>query len=183
MRKPLVKLSKLLSLVLRHDPSAIGVTLDESGWIDIGHLLTALQRKEASFSREVLDEIVATNDKKRFILSEDGGRIRAAQGHSIGIQLGLDPKSPPSELYHGTAERNLPSIREKGLVRGQRDHVHLSPDIQTAESVGRRHGKEVVLVIRATLLAESGHAFYLSENGVWLTHEVPVAFIQFPVGL
>ncbi len=180
MRRELVRQSKFLSLILRHDPSVIGVELDEAGWIDVDVLLDAIQSKRPRFTRVVLDEVVATNDKKRFVFSEDGNRIRAAQGHSIGINLGLEPTTPPKVLFHGTADRNLSSIREKGLVRGERDHVHLSVDETTATKVGSRHGRPAVLVIRTGPMAEKGHEFYLSQNGVWLTEAVPPEFIDFP---
>lgn len=180
MRPELVKKSKFLSLILRHDPAVVGVEMDESGWVEVEELLAALQRKDAGFSRECLDEIVATNDKKRFAFSEDGSRIRASQGHSLGIDLGLEPVIPPVELFHGTAERYLASIRENGLRRGSRDSVHLSPDAETARKVGQRHGRPAVLVIRAVAMAEAGYRFYLSDNGVWLTEVVPAAFIRFP---
>ncbi len=176
----LKKKGKFLSLVLRHDPSVIGVELDESGWIDVDVLLAAIQKKQPDFSRECLHEIVATNDKKRFAFSDDGSRIRASQGHSIGISLDLAPSIPPDELFHGTAERNLPSIRQKGLIRGNRDYVHLSPDVGTARNVGSRHGRPVVLVIQSTRMADAGYTFYLTDNGVWLTDAVPTSFICFP---
>ena len=181
MRKELVRRSKFLSLVLRHDPSAIGIRLDEAGWFDVDVLLNALRLRQPNFTREVLDVLVATNEKKRFAFSEDGKRIRASQGHSIGVDLGLQPVAPPEELYHGTAGRNLESIRASGLTRGTRDHVHLSPDTETAIRVGMRHGKPVVLVIHAAEMAASRHALFLSENGVWLTEAVPPEFIDYPI--
>ncbi|NET37522.1 MAG: RNA 2'-phosphotransferase [Cyanothece sp. SIO1E1] len=180
MRPKLIKKSKFLSLILRHDPSVVGVKLDESGWIDVDVLLAAIQKQQGNFSRACLDEIVATNDKKRFVFSDDGSRIRASQGHSIRINLGLPPSIPPDELFHGTAARNLPSIRDQGLIRGRRDHVHLSSDTDTARKVGMRHGRPVVLVIQAQQMSAAGHTFYLSDNGVWLTEAVPIEFICFP---
>lgn len=180
MRPELVKKSKFLSLILRHDPAAVGVELDEAGWIEVETLLAALQRKDASFSRACLEEIVATNDKRRFALSDDGSKIRASQGHSLGIDLGLAPTAPPPELFHGTAGQHLASIRENGLRRGTRDQVHLSADAATAKTVGGRHGRPVVLVVHAAAMAEAGYPFYLSDNGVWLTKIVPAAFIRFP---
>ena len=180
MRPELVKKSRLLSRVLRHDPGAIGVELDASGWIDVGVLLAALQEKRRDFSHDCLLEIVATNDKRRFVLSEDGARIRAAQGHTLGIDLELAPSSPPAALFHGTALRKLPAIREQGLRRGKRDHVHLSLDTDTARTVGARYGEPVVLTVDATGMEDSGYVFYLSENDVWLTDSVPLEFIEFP---
>ncbi len=178
MRRELIPHSKFLSLVLRHDPSVAGVELDEAGWIDVATLLAAVQRKRPQITRECLLEIVETNDKQRFALSPDGSRIRASQGHSIGVELGLAPAEPPERLFHGTAERNLPSIRKQGLVRGRRDHVHLSPDRQTARKVGARHGKPAVLVVLAAGMAAAGHEFFLSANGVWLTLHVPPSFLE-----
>ncbi|MCP4247939.1 MAG: RNA 2'-phosphotransferase [bacterium] len=180
MRPELVKMSKFLSLVLRHDPSVIGVELDESGWIDVEELLPAIQRKQPDFSRECLQEVVATNDKRRFVFSSDRSRIRASQGHSLGVDLNLTPSIPPNELFHGTVDRNLSSIQERGLNRGKRDYVHLSPDPETARKVGIRHGRPVVLVIQAARMAASGYTVYRAENGVWLTDAVPASFICFP---
>ena len=176
----LTKQSKFLSLILRHNPEVVGVTLDSRGWVDFDVLLKAIQRTRPSFSIEILNKIVETNDKKRFAFSEDGKRIRASQGHSIGIDLNLEPSAPPEILFHGTADRNLNSIREQGLLSGARDHVHLSAEEITAHKVGMRHGKPVVLRILAGAMAENGKTFYFSENGVWLTDFVPVDFIEFP---
>ena len=176
----LIKQSKFLSLILRHDPGAVGVTLDSQGWIEVDVLISAIRRKRPQFSRELLNKIVETNNKKRFAFSEDGKRIRASHGHSIGIDLNLEPASPPDILFHGTAIRNLDSIREQGLHSGARDHVHLSQDEITAHKVGSRHGKPVILRIRAGNMAKAGETFYLSENGVWLTDSVAVEYIDFP---
>lgn len=132
-------------------------------------------------TREQLDRLVAENDKQRFSFSEDGCRIRANQGHSVEIDLALSPQRPPDVLYHGTATRFLESIRATGLKPGSRQHVHLSRDMQTAIKVGQRHGKPVVLTIRAAALAESGQVFFCSDNGVWLTAPIAVEFIMFPV--
>ena len=180
MRRELTKDSKFLSLVLRHDPSVIGVELDEAGWIEVSKLLGALQLHRPQITRERLTEIVETNDKKRFAFSKDRERIRASQGHSIGVDIGLPPSLPPSVLYHGTAERNMASIRANGLLRGQRNHVHLSSDIETATMVGSRYGKPIVLQIEAKRMAQAGFNFYISENGVWLTAQVPPSFILMP---
>lgn len=177
MRRELIKDSTFLSLVLRHDPSAIGVELDEAGWIEVSILLDALQRKRPQMTMERLIEIVETNDKKRFAFSEDRARIRASQGHSISVELGLSPTVPPSQLYHGTPESNLKSILSRGLLKGQRRHVHLSTDEATAMKVGARRGRPVVLTIEAEGMWRSGFTFYISENGVWLTEYVPPAFI------
>ncbi len=124
--------------------------------------------------------MVAESHKKRFALSEDGRRIRANQGHSVQVDLGLPPSAPPEVLYHGTASRSVAAIRAEGLHSGSRQHVHLSPDIPTAIKVGKRHGKPLVLIVRAREMAAAGHTFFLSANGVWLTERVPVEFISFP---
>lgn len=180
MHRDLVKDSKFLSLVLRHDPAAIGISLGDAGWVSVATLLDALQNHRPQITRERLIEIVETNDKKRFAFSEDRSSIRASQGHSVEVDLDLSPSTPPSILFHGTAERNLTSIRENGLLRGQRNHVHLSMDDDTATKVGSRHGTPVVLRIQSGKMAESGFLFYVSENGVWLTAHVPSIYIEFP---
>lgn len=175
----LVNASKFLSLVLRHKPETIGITLDAEGWADIVELL----RKSSShtpglrLNRALLEEVVATSDKKRFTISEDGQRIRANQGHSVSVDLGLKPVEPPAELFHGTATRFEASIRAEGLIKQSRQHVHLSPDYETAVKVGQRHGKPVVLRINAKAMHEAGHEFFISENGVWLTDGVPPEYI------
>jgi putative RNA 2'-phosphotransferase len=125
---------------------------------------------------------VAQNDKQRFAISDDGRAIRARQGHSIDVDLQLVPLAPPPLLYHGTAERFIISIREQGLVRRSRQHVHLSPDVPTAIKVGQRHGKPVVLTVKSAAMHGDGYHFYRAENGVWLVDSVPVAFLVFPTG-
>ena len=136
MNKQLVEISKFLSFVLRHNPQSIGVMLDAEGWVPVGELVAAAARHGQSISREQLDEVVATNDKKRFSFSPDGRLIRANQGHSVEVDLGLVSVEPPELLYHGTVDRFLDSIRERGLIRGNRHHVHLSADRETAARVG-----------------------------------------------
>lgn len=173
-----VKTSKFLSYVLRHRPDSIGITLDENGWVDIDELLAAAQRHGKNVSRTQLERVVATNDKKRFALSDDGRRIRASQGHSVSVDLDLPPVTPPRLLYHGTVERFLDSIRTQGLVRGSRHHVHLSPDEATAQKVGSRRGKPVILIVEAARMHEAGHQFFRSANNVWLTENVPVEFLR-----
>jgi putative RNA 2'-phosphotransferase len=178
MRSTLVKKSKFLSLVLRHKPEVIGLALDENGWVTIDELLIAAETHHHPLSRAELDEIVATNDKQRFALSEDGSRIRARQGHSLNVDIGFQPQIPPPVLYHGTAVRFLPAIREQGLQKMNRQHVHLSSTVETARSVGMRHGKTAVLLVRAAEMHTNGFTFYLSENGVWLTHTVPYEYLE-----
>ncbi len=149
MNKQYITISKFLSFVLRHDPKAIGITLDAEGWVPVDELLAAAAHHGQPIRREQLDEVVATNDKKRFSFSPDGRLIRANQGHSVEVDLGLVPVEPPDLLYHGTVERFLDSIRNQGLLRGNRHHVHLSTDRETAARVGQRRGRPVVLVVEA----------------------------------
>jgi putative RNA 2'-phosphotransferase len=173
-------ISKFLSLVLRHEPGKIGITLDEQGWTDCRELIEAAGHRGKKFSYETLLEVVRTNDKQRFALSEDGKRIRANQGHSVTIDLALVPQDPPEFLYHGTVPKFIESIRVGGLRKGERHHVHLSQDLTTATKVGERRGKPVILSIRSAEMAAPGHPFFRSENGVWLTDAVPPGFIGFP---
>jgi putative RNA 2'-phosphotransferase len=179
---PLRPLSKFLSLVLRHQPQTIGLTLDEAGWVEVDELLRALGRHGHPTDRAQLEQVVAQSDKQRFALSPDGRRIRANQGHSVPVELGYTPQTPPERLYHGTAARNLPAIQAEGLVRGSRHHVHLSPDVDTAYRVGQRHGAPVVLPILAGDMHRQGYPFYQSDNGVWLTEHVPPQFLLPPPG-
>jgi putative RNA 2'-phosphotransferase len=177
MKDRSVKISKFLSLVLRHKPETISLRLDEAGWVNVADLLAALDAHGRPVTRAELEETVATNDKKRFAFNEDGTRIRASQGHSVEVELDYAPAAPPAVLYHGTASRFLGSIFASGLVKGQRHHVHLSADTETALKVGQRHGKPVVLTVRAAAMQTDGHIFYLSANGVWLTDAVPPAYL------
>ncbi|WP_020407453.1 RNA 2'-phosphotransferase [Hahella ganghwensis] len=179
MNKDITKTSKFLSFILRHEPQAIGITLDENGWVNINELLEAANASGKSITRELLDEVVFTNDKQRFAYSPDGSRIRANQGHSVeSVDLALSPVEPPGFLFHGTVERFLDDIREFGLKKMNRQHVHLSADITTARSVGGRRGKPVILKISAGQMFQSGIEFYLSANGVWLTDSVPAEYIS-----
>lgn len=180
MSREIARVSKFLSLILRHEPQRIGLVLDPNGWANIEELLRRANEHGAELNRELLDQVVAENDKKRFAISSDGLRIRANQGHSVNVELNLPSTPPPERLFHGTASRFLDSIRSQGLIPGKRRHVHLSPDAVTARRVGQRHGRPVVPEIRAGRMASEGHVFYISENGVWLTERVPVEFIQFP---
>lgn len=180
MDKGLVRISKFLSLVLRHKPEAIGICLDRAGWVEVDVLLAAARRAGMAISEDTLHRVVLENDKQRFALSEDGRRIRANQGHSVAVDLGLAPLAPPERLYHGTATRLLPAIREQGLRPGRRTHVHLSPDERTATAVGKRHGVPIVLTVLAGRMHEQGLTFYRSANGVWLTAVVPPEYIVFP---
>jgi putative RNA 2'-phosphotransferase len=180
MTDELVRISKFLSLVLRHKPEEIGLTLDENGWAEVEELLRLANERGRTITRPLLDRVVAENDKKRFAFSDDGTRIRASQGHSVEVDLNLPPVEPPELLYHGTATRFLDSIRSQGLHSASRKHVHLSADAATAVKVGQRHGRPVVLVVRARDMHAAGHRFFRSANGVWLTDNVPVEFLTFP---
>jgi putative RNA 2'-phosphotransferase len=172
------KTSKFLSYVLRHHPELINLNLDENGWANVDKLITKSKRDSyEGFTFEELDEIVQTNEKKRFAFNEDKTRIRASQGHSIEINLALIPQRPPEFLYHGTAHSNIESILEKGIEKRNRQHVHLSQDKETATKVGMRHGKPIILTIRTGKMFEDGIEFYLSENDVWLTDFVDAKYI------
>jgi putative RNA 2'-phosphotransferase len=173
-------LSRFLSLVLRHRPDAIGVVLDDQGWIEVDQLLQALAAHRGPVTREALEALVRTSDKQRFAFSEDGLRIRAQQGHSVPVALGYAPTAPPPVLYHGTVARALPSIRRYGLRRGRRHHVHLSATPDTARAVGARRGEPVILAVRAADMAQAGHVFYRTPNGVWLVDHVPASFLEMP---
>lgn len=177
MDRQLVKTSKFLSLVLRHEPDKLGLKLDPAGWVAVEDLLAACHTHGIALSRELLTAVVAQNDKQRFSFDENGTHIRANQGHSVEIELGYTPAVPPELLYHGTATRFLASIRQQGLLKGARYHVHLSADIETATRVGQRHGQPVILTVQAAAMAEDGLTFYLSTNGVWLTEYVPIAYL------
>jgi len=176
----LVSISKFISFVLRHQPESVGLTTDSGGWVAVEELLAAAQKNGVALDRALLETIVAQNDKQRFAFSDDGLRIRANQGHSFPVDLGLAPLTPPEFLYHGTATRFLPSIREQGLRPGSRQQVHLSSDEVTAVKVGQRHGKPVVLTILAGRMALDGFLLYRSANGVWLTDVVPAVYLRFP---
>jgi putative RNA 2'-phosphotransferase len=176
----LTRISKFLSLVLRHEPEKIGITLDENGWTDCQALVEAAGRHGKHFDQAILLKVVRSSDKQRFALSEDGHRIRANQGHSVKVDLALEAQTPPEHLYHGTVARFLDAIRETGLQKGERHHVHLSPELVTATKVGERRGQPIILTIRAAEMSAAGYPYYLSANGVWLTDAVPPEFIDFP---
>ncbi len=171
-------ISKLLSLVLRHQPEVLGITLDQAGWTSVATLLEKMQEQGISIDLAKLQEVVISNDKQRFAFSADGTKIRANQGHSIQVELGLKPLPPPAVLYHGTAIQHVPAILKEGLQRKSRQYVHLSPDTNTALKVGSRHGQAVVLRVHSGKMHRAGYAFYCSANGVWLTATVPAAFIE-----
>lgn len=174
-KDPVVSASKHLSLVLRHDPGSVGLTLDPQGWVAVSDLLAAMR-----LDRAMLDRVVAENNKKRFEFSEDGLRIRARQGHSVEVDLGYEPAEPPAILYHGTGAATFPAIRKQGLLKMSRHAVHLSADEATARNVGSRHGKPVVMVVYAGTMHLYGAKFYVTPNGVWLTDHVPPGYIVWP---
>ncbi|WP_089886332.1 RNA 2'-phosphotransferase [Citreimonas salinaria] len=169
--------SKFLARILRHEPGLIGLRLDRAGWARIDELLRMLKKSGRTMTREQLEEIVRVNDKKRFTIR--GGKIRAAQGHSIDVDLELPAAIPPDILYHGTAAQNLDDIFAVGLHPGGRRQVHLSGNAETAVRVGRRHGKPVVLRVDAGAMHADGHAFFRADNGVWLTDNVPPTYLGF----
>lgn len=177
-KKRATSISKYLSLVLRHDPAAAGVTLDAEGWVGVAELLAGAARHGFSFTRAELEEVVQTNEKQRFAFSVDSQRIRASQGHSVSVELGLTPETPPEVLYHGTVDRFLSSIMDQGLDKRSRQYVHLSPDVETATRVGSRRGQPVILKIAAANMHSDGFRFFCSANGVWLTERVPPQYIS-----
>ncbi|WP_431877022.1 RNA 2'-phosphotransferase [Amycolatopsis sacchari] len=176
--RQLVKLSKRLARHLRHSPETLGITLGPGGWVEVKALLAALRRDGVGVTRADLEEVVAGNDKQRFAFDGSGERIRANQGHSVEIDLGLPAATPPDVLFHGTVERFLSAIFREGLRPMNRHDVHLSPDRETAVRVGSRRGKPVVLEVEARAMSREGHEFRVSANGVWLTAAVPPEFLR-----
>ena len=178
--KDLVRTSKFLSLILRHEPERVGLKLGDAGWVGVDELLPAVNSHGVDLTLDQLKHIVATSDKKRFAFSEDGQRIRASQGHSVEVDLQYPPQMPPELLFHGTAVRFLDSIRQHGLQKMERHDVHLSAETKVTVQVGGRHGKPALLTIRAGDMHKAGFVFRCSANGVWLVDHVPPQFIQFP---
>jgi putative RNA 2'-phosphotransferase len=178
MKPELIKISKFLSLILRHKPESIGVSISPHGWVKIDELIKAAQKHRIDLTKKLIDEVITTNDKQRFTYSSDGESIRANQGHSVNIELELEPIKPPDILYHGTAVQFVKNIRKKGLLKMNRQHVHLSLLKKTAYDVGKRHGKPIILTIDAQRMTQNGYEFYLSKNGVWLTKHVPPQYLQ-----
>jgi putative RNA 2'-phosphotransferase len=172
-----IQLSKFLSFVLRHKPDEIGLRLSADGWANIDELVEKANAAGTTFDRGDLLSIVASSDKKRFSISADGLNIRAAQGHSISVELGLLPLEPPSVLYHGTAARFIDAILSEGLKPQARQQVHLSSDEATAQRVGQRHGKPHIFQVDAGGMHVTGFKFYRADNGVWLTDHVPPEFL------
>lgn len=173
-----IKLNKYLCLILRHKPEIIEVELDKSGWTDVTLLIENLKKKGKKINFELLKLIVETDNKNRFSFDESFEKIRANQGHSVKIDLGYKAQQPPEFLYHGTATRLVKSILKNGLDKRNRHHVHLSLDVETAIIVGKRHGEPYVFEIIAGQMFKEGFQFYFSENGVWLTENVPVKYLK-----
>ena len=173
----LKKTSKFISLILRHKPETIGISLDEHGWANVAELIEGISKTQY-IDMAMLEEIVTTDNKQRYSFNEDKTLIRANQGHSIPVDVELPEKKPPVILYHGTGEKYVSSIDEQGLIPKSRLYVHLSKDEQTAKTVGSRHGRPIIYEIHASEMYEDGYIFYLSVNGVWLTKSVPVKYMK-----
>jgi putative RNA 2'-phosphotransferase len=171
------RISKFLSLILRHQPEKIGLRLDENGWANVNAIL---EQTQLQFSFKDLEDVVATNDKQRFSFNPNKTKIRANQGHSLQtVDLNLKAQTPPPFLYHGTVSKFLDAIKIEGLKKMNRQHVHLSKDLETAQKVGARRGKPFILKVDTLEMHSQGYVFFKSENGVWLTEKVPVEFINF----
>ena len=169
----LTKTSKLISLILRHKPETIGITLDEHGWANVSELLAGVK-----IDMPTLEEIVATDDKQRYSFNEDKTLIRANQGHSIPVDVELEETQPPEFLFHGTGMKYQDSINKIGIIPKSRLYVHLSTNLQTATEVAIRHGDPVIYMINSGKMHKDGYKFYLSKNGVWLTKHVPVSYLS-----
>lgn len=178
MTADLAATSRFLAYLLRHHPETVGLRLDPAGWVTVDDLLAALSTHGRPISMSTLEQIVAGTDKRRFELHD--GRIRAAQGHSVPVELNLPPAVPPAVLYHGTSKRFLPRIRAEGLTPQRRTHVHLSADIPTATAVGARRGHPTILTIDAHGMHHNGYTFHQATNGVWLTNHVPPTWLSTP---
>lgn len=177
-RNDYVNLSKFLSLILRHKPEVIGIELDQHGWANVEELIRKVNRKGYQIDGSQLDDIVKKDDKQRYTYNEERTKIRANQGHSLSVDVGLQQLKPPSQLYHGTVERYLKAIKKEGLRPMSRQYVHLSEEIETATKVGQRRGRPVLLKINALAMYLAGHKFYQSKNGVWLCDFVPAKYIH-----
>jgi putative RNA 2'-phosphotransferase len=178
--RDIVQISKFLSLVLRHEPEIVGQKLDKGGWLEVADLIRGAKAAGVDLTPEILACAARGTDKKRFTLSEDGLRIKANYGHSIPVDLDLEPAEPPELLFHGTAARFLDPIRDEGISRRGRHYVHLSGDEASAVEIGKRHGEPVVLKVQAGRMHREGYEFFLSESGIWLTRSVPPNYVEFP---
>lgn len=176
----LERLSKFISMILRHKPQVIGITLDEHGWADVDELIKGINEtgEEVEFSKATLETIVKTDKKQRYSVSQDKTLIRANQGHSIPVDVELEKKEPPKILYHGTGVKSVKAIQEQGLLPMERLYVHLSTDVETATNVGKRHGTPVIFKVNTEQMQKDGYDFFQSVNGVWLTKEVPAKYLE-----
>lgn len=172
-----INISKYISLILRHKPEEIGITLDEHGWANVSELIEGIS-KSHEFNMDMLEDIVATDNKQRYSFNEEHTLIRANQGHSIPVDVELEEIMPPEILYHGTGEKYVVSIDQQGLIPKSRLYVHLSGDKETAVKVGQRHGKPVVYIVKSGEMNRDGIVFYRSVNGVWLTKSVPTKYLE-----
>lgn len=175
--KTLHEISKLIALVLRHKPEELGLSMDSHGWVEVGALIEKINALQP-FTMDMLQEIVDTDNKKRYSFNADQSCIRANQGHSVPVDLELLPLEPPKVLWHGTATRFSESIERQGLIPMGRQYVHLSDNFQTAFTVGKRHGAPMIYAVDAEAMHHAGHAFYCSENGVWLAKAVPAEYLK-----
>lgn len=171
------ELGIFIAYILRHHPESVGITLDEHGWADADALIDGVRKSGRAIDRSTLERIVETDGKMRFAFDADKSKIRANQGHSFPVDVEMTECAPPAVLYHGTAEKYVQSIREKGIIKKTRNFVHLSKDVATAEKVGARHGEPVIFEIAAARMYADGHKFFVSANGVWQTEYVPVRYI------
>jgi putative RNA 2'-phosphotransferase len=174
----LTKISKYLSKHLRHQPERLGLSLQPGGWVEVKDLLAACVKNRFPISQEELEQVVEESDKQRFSFDETGEKIRANQGHSTEVDLQLTPVEPPEFLYHGTGDRSVEAILKTGLIKMSRHHVHLSKDTETARRVGMRHGKPAIFIVKAKEMHAAGHIFYCSANGVWLSENVPIEYLE-----
>ena len=172
----LKEISKFISLILRHKPEAIGISLDEHGWANVSELIEGIS-KQYNFNMDMLKEIVNTDEKQRYSFNDEKTLIRANQGHSIPVDVELEKLEPPEYLWHGTGEKYVSSIDKQGLIPRSRLYVHLSSNEETATKVGKRHGKPVLYKIKSKEMWQNGFEFFLSKNAVWLTKEVPVYYL------
>lgn len=176
----LKRLSKFISMILRHRPEVIGITLDEHGWADVEKLIKGINEtgEEVEFSKATLEEIVKTDEKQRYSFSQDKALIRANQGHSVPVDVELERKEPPKVLYHGTGSKSVEAIKKQGILSMERLYVHLSTDVETATKVGKRHGTPVIFQVNSEQMQKDGYDFFQSVNGVWLTKEVPAQYLE-----
>ncbi len=179
MSERLVKLGRFISLILRHSPETIGIKLDEKGWADVEELIILMNKNRRKIDIDTLKEIVETNNKKRYEFSDDFKKIRACQGHSINVDVELEQAVPPKFLYHGTAVKNIESIKKEGIKKASRQHVHLSSDYNTAYNVGERHGKPYIIKVLSGKMGEDGKKFYISKNEVWLSDDIETEYLVF----